>query len=41
MGGTIAPPGDLNLSQDQRVALEAEILKRVTTLIERRWGFSL
>ena len=28
MGGTIVPPGDLNLSQEHRVALETEILKR-------------
>ena len=28
IGCTIVQPGDLNLSQDQRVALETEILKR-------------
>ena len=28
MGDTIVSPVQLNLSQDQRVALEAEILKR-------------
>ena len=40
-GVSIATSLELNILQDQRLALESEILKRVDIRIERRWGFIL